>query len=67
MNRMSEIQELSAADMDEVSGGSYALVKAFLDGAQAAMDKLPTSGGNGRSDLGQKLQLQLTEANNVHQ
>jgi hypothetical protein len=52
--------------MDEVSGGSYALVKAFLDGDQAAMDRLP-KGGNGGSNVCQKLQFQLNEANSVHQ
>ena len=64
MDRMSEIQELSAAEMDEVSGGSHALVKAFLDGVKAAIDKLPKD-GNGSSDIGQKLQFQLNEANGI--
>jgi len=50
--------------MDEVSGGSRAQVKAFLDGVKAAIDKLPKD-GNGSSDIGQKLQFQLNEANGI--
>ncbi len=66
MDRMSEIEELSASQIDDVSGGSNALVKAFLDGVKAATDKLPSRGG-GRSDLGQQLQLALQESNNIYQ
>jgi hypothetical protein len=62
IDRNSEIQELSASDMDEVSGASYAVVKIFLDGVQAALDKLRPEGTN---DLRQKLQSQLNESNSI--
>jgi hypothetical protein len=64
MDRTSEIQELSVSQIDDVSGGSSALVKAFMDGVQAAIDKLQPKG---RSDIGQKLQFQLNEANSIYQ
>lgn len=63
MDRTSNIQELSATQMDEVSGGSYALVKSFLDGVKAALDRLQPEGN---SDLRQKLQFQLNEANSAY-
>lgn len=67
MDRTSEIRELSASEVKDVTGGN--LMQAFAAGiaigaAKGARNKVENQS---RSDLGQQLQLALQEANNIYQ
>lgn len=53
--------ELSEAELETVAGGWFALFGPLL--AAASANKV---GGESKSDLGQKLQQQLNEANSVY-